>query len=238
MISSADPIHKPITIKYPAFTNLSSGNDAHFGLAPENFTIAMQKLRRFVKTNNDGHTLLSSQLVRSKLEESVFAHSTELIAGEKMNDSPKKKPRHRLVNEVRLASMKQWFEVAATDTLGICVGDIDPLYKEQVLGIEASIEEVLNLLTECLLSEKTADDYKVPESLIIQWYQEHHDARTPLSEKKPRGDLMQIYKVAAALFNRQLEVSKLMGERLDEKATTASALERALNRARKKSSVE
>lgn len=164
-----------------------------------------------------------------------------------MND---KKPNHRPPNQVRLASMIRWFDVAKADTRLINFGDWRLLYKSpgkadvstdrqiEILlsAIQASNKGGANTSSDWLEDHLASANLTPEEDDCLTWLVECLDCYSPPSTK-PRGNKMTIYRVASALFNKALLHAQSHGQRLSEQPTNEKALERALNRL-KRTSVE
>lgn len=110
--------------------------------------------------------------------------------------------------------------------------------------LKPAIDE-LNLVFEYIMldcREKTSgeqsivDDWREKlsgnQDLVLDWHEQHSNVFEPLS-RKPRGDKMLVYKIAAATFNNQLAIDQAGSEphgiepsRLKEKPITPSALQR------------
>lgn len=156
-----------------------------------------------------------------------------------------KNPKHRPPNMRRIESMARHY-VAAWETLIIrdelnrdkLYGGSEYLIKEHDLSnidkLHMAIDE-LNLFIK-YLHEGDNMELSDEQDSIIDWHEQRSEIYVPLS-REPRGDRMLVYRIAAATFNNQLAIDQAGNEilglepsRLDEKPTTASALQRALSR--------
>lgn len=155
---------------------------------------------------------------------------------------------HRPPNQVRLASMVRWFDVALADARLIEPGDQRFLLKSIAIADVPTDRQIEVLLSAIRASNNGTpdpsghwlDDHLASANLSADeedgliWIVEYLDAqRTPSA--KPRGDKMAVYRVAAALFNKALLDAQARGQRHLEGPTSPQALERALNRIRQTS---
>ncbi len=170
-----------------------------------------------------------------------------------------KNPKHRPANELRIKSMLRHY-LAAFETFIVrdnelfneLYGGKDfPISKRNLSErdkLNLAIDE-LNLVFKYILldwRESTSGEHGLVvdwretlsdnQDLVLDWHELHSNVFEPLSIK-PRGDKMQVYKIAAATFNNQLTIdqagSELLGKkpsRLKEKPITPSALQRQISR--------
>lgn len=136
--------------------------------------------------------------------------------------------------------MIRCLETAYADTLIIDDKDRVDLLKsapETNISIERQLEILLLNIRAFSRDDTHEPTLSEEEQSGWDWVVEYGELqRTPST--KPRGDKMLMYRVAAALFNNALLQAQSHGYRLSEGPTNASALERDLNRHRKKTSVE
>lgn len=137
----------------------------------------------------------------------------------------KKNPRHRPQNTARIESMLRWNETALTDARVLDEGDVEDLYANKSPKPDLTLEQQISLMLRWSKAGCIDDVEGLTEDErdVLEWMEEVADARKPVSK-------MVAYRVAAALFNNQLKIAQSHGYRLDEKPTTAEAIQRAVNR--------
>ncbi|MGZ5031142.1 MAG: hypothetical protein ACXV8I_11165 [Methylobacter sp.] len=143
----------------------------------------------------------------------------------------KKNHSHRPKNTDRIASMLRWYEAALADARDIDAGDVDYLILEAEPKPDMTPDRQFSLIrrwanTGCI------DDIgglAQDEREVLEWMDDLMNARKPPAK-------MRAYEIAAALFNNQLKVSQSMGYRSDEKMATPGAIQRAVNRYKRKNS--
>jgi hypothetical protein len=137
----------------------------------------------------------------------------------------KKNPRHRPQDTIRIESMLRWYETALADARIMDDGDIEELYADISPKPDMSLERQISLMVRWNKAGGIDDIERLTEGEreVLEWLDEVADARKPIRK-------MQAYRVAAELFNNQLKISQSYGDRLEEKPTTASAIQRAVSR--------
>jgi hypothetical protein len=152
-------------------------------------------------------------------------------------------PRHRPPNERRIASMLRCYQMAWEVQVVENPDTLPELYGgEDFPPADFTMEGQLRILARFKREEYFG--LSNDEERVVDWHDAQLDAYRKMS-RKPRGDKMLAYRVAAALFNAQLACDQqgdprlgLKPCRLDEKPTTPGAIQRALNRFRLLSNIQ